>query len=252
MSAGLLVALLAGLVGLVGALVVGVVTSMVTKEAEARLDTVPVWLLRLARRRIPVSHREELYEEWAAELYYALHRSEDRPLTRLWLGARYALGLQRAGQRVANELGPVRSDFDNRVTSDEQDHLSERPIWLPPVKSGLRRTVAIGLSFSQLREAARIDLADVARDLSAGLTIEESNGYYLLESANYQVIALPRKARISGSPIAQVIRIRRPRRRLSSGKPILSLPVRFHPVWAEETCDLSEVVQADPPPGEQV
>src|SRR5262245_13620329 len=109
-SAGPVVALLAAAMGLVGALIVGVVISMVTKEAEAWLYMVPGWLLRVARRRIPVSHREELYEEWAAELYYALHRSEGRPLTRLWLGVRYALGLLRAGQRVVNELGPVRSE----------------------------------------------------------------------------------------------------------------------------------------------
>lgn len=91
-------------------IIVGVITSLVTQEATGWLDKVPGWLLRLARRRLPLSSRYALYDEWAAELDAALREMSGRPLSRLVFGIRYAAGLLRTGRRIARELGPVR-DF---------------------------------------------------------------------------------------------------------------------------------------------
>jgi|SRR5215211_578371 len=101
-------AFLAFLAGLVGAILVGVLINLATKEAEAWLDVLPGWLLRLARRRLPASHRVDLYGEWAAELHMALHNTEGRPISRLVLGIRYSIGLLRTARKIADELGPTR------------------------------------------------------------------------------------------------------------------------------------------------
>lgn len=47
-----------------GMVVVAVITSLVTQEATGWLDKVPGWLLQLARRRLPLSRRDTLYDEW--------------------------------------------------------------------------------------------------------------------------------------------------------------------------------------------
>lgn len=107
MSAGTLAEWLAPASGVI---ILGVITSLVTQEATGWLDKVPGWLLRLARRRLPLNSRYVLYDEWAAELDTAFHDMRGRPLSRLVFGIRYAVGLLRTARRIANELGPVR-DF---------------------------------------------------------------------------------------------------------------------------------------------
>src|SRR5215831_10627596 len=64
--------------GTVGTVVAGVLVSLLTRETEGWINAVPVWLLRLARRRVPSSHRDILWSEWSAELHAALHSTEDR------------------------------------------------------------------------------------------------------------------------------------------------------------------------------
>jgi len=107
MSGGVIVGFVAGLAA---AIVVGVLTSLLTKEAEGWIDALPGWLLRLARRRLPASNRGTLYDEWAAELHTVLHGMEARPLSRLLFGIRYAAGLLLAARQVADELGPAREE----------------------------------------------------------------------------------------------------------------------------------------------
>lgn len=75
-------------------------------------------LLRLARRRLPNGHRDELYAEWAAELQIALHHSEGTYLSRLMLGIRYAAGLLITAPQIARDLGRVRSSDINTITAD--------------------------------------------------------------------------------------------------------------------------------------
>lgn len=61
------------LAGAFGAVAVGVFTSLLTKETEGFIDALPGVMLRLARRRLPAEGRDDLYDEWAAELHTALH-----------------------------------------------------------------------------------------------------------------------------------------------------------------------------------
>ena len=118
-----------------GVVVLGVITSLVTQEATGWLDKVPGWLLRLARRRLPLTSRDTLYDEWAAELHAALHDMDSRPLSRLVLGIRYAAGLLRTARRVANELGPAR-DFNHRAETTAADRLVTLSLDIPQTDAG--------------------------------------------------------------------------------------------------------------------
>jgi hypothetical protein len=118
-----------------GVIVLGVITSLVTQEATGWLDKVPSWLLRLARRRLPLSSRDTLYDEWAAELHAALHGMDSRPLSRLVLGIRYAAGLLRTARRIARELGPAR-DFSYRAETTAADRLVVSSLDLPQADVG--------------------------------------------------------------------------------------------------------------------
>jgi len=136
MSGGVIIGFVAGLVG---ATVVGVLTNLLTREAEGWIDALPSWLLRLAGRRVPASHRDTLYDEWAAELHHALHGMDDRPLSRLLLGLRYAAGVLCAARRVAKELGPVR----HSSTEEFSDAGTNEPVDTPPLAG--RQSLDLGL-----------------------------------------------------------------------------------------------------------
>lgn len=152
------------LVGSAGAVVLAVLTGLLTKEAEGLIDALPGLMLRLARRRLPDGDRDDLYEEWAAELHVALHHSEGRPLTRLLLGVRYSAGLLRTARRIADELGPARRTSPARWdTESPADVLPDRqrpapadpvPVAVPqPPRGGptvLR--ILLGVQLRRLRE----------------------------------------------------------------------------------------------------
>ena len=120
-----------------GVVVLGVITSLVIQEATGWLDTVPGWLLRLARRRLPPSSRDTLYDEWAAELHAALHGMDSRPLSRLVLGIRYAAGLLRTARRVAREIGPARN-FNHHAEATAEDLLIVPSLDMPQADLGER------------------------------------------------------------------------------------------------------------------
>jgi len=116
--------------GTVGTVVAGVLVSLLTRETEGWINAVPVWLLRLARRRVPSSHRDILWSEWSAELHAALHSTEDRPVTRLLLGTRYALGLVLTARKIADELGPARAPAEGPTAGEQAHEASSRsPGW---------------------------------------------------------------------------------------------------------------------------
>lgn len=112
-------------------------SSLVTQEATGWLDMVPGWLFRLARRRLPLTSRDTLYDEWAAELHAALHSLDSRPLSRLIFGIRYAAGLLRTARRVARELGPAR-DFSYRAGTTDADRLVVPSLDVPQADMGER------------------------------------------------------------------------------------------------------------------
>jgi hypothetical protein len=88
----------------VGVLIFGVAGNALSDEARGRLDRLPHTLLRLAGRRLPHDVRDDLTDEWEAELGAILAQAAGLPITRLVVGTRYSLGLLRVAPRVAGEL----------------------------------------------------------------------------------------------------------------------------------------------------
>lgn len=98
---GVVCALLAFLAGL-GVTVLG---DMVSEEVRDRLDHIPHFMLKLAARRLDAGQRSAVYEdEWLPELTYILKGAETRPITRLFTGIRYALGILASVRRIARRL----------------------------------------------------------------------------------------------------------------------------------------------------
>jgi hypothetical protein len=90
---------------LLGAVVLGTFAGMLRDEIRGRAELLPHLVLRLAIARLPGSVREDLAEEWRAELAVILEHSQELPVTRLLTGLRFAGGLLRSAPAIARELG---------------------------------------------------------------------------------------------------------------------------------------------------
>lgn len=78
---------------------------MVSEEVRDRLDHLPHAILRLAARRLGPDQRAVVYEdEWMPELTYILKGDEARPITRLYHGTRFALGIFASARRIERDL----------------------------------------------------------------------------------------------------------------------------------------------------
>jgi transcriptional regulator with XRE-family HTH domain len=75
-----------------------------SEEIRGRLDRLPHLLIRLASRRVPGDVRDELIDEWTAELHEILHGAEALPVTRLVCGIRFGLGLLRTAPDIGRQL----------------------------------------------------------------------------------------------------------------------------------------------------
>jgi transcriptional regulator with XRE-family HTH domain len=166
MSGGVIAAFVAGTVSAVS---VGVLTSLVTTEAEGRIDGLPMLLLRVARRRLPESSRDDLYDEWAAELHAALHGTQGRPLSRLVLGIRFAAGLVRTARQIADELGtarrPAPDQRDDDVAADTGPVAVDLPGFAMPAQARGGPTVLriiLGAQLRRLRERNQITRGEAA------------------------------------------------------------------------------------------
>jgi hypothetical protein len=81
-----------------------VIGRILQEEAVKRLSRIPFALISLASARLPRELREEVAAEWRAELDFALHCADGRPLTRLLRGIRYAAGLLMSAPAIADSL----------------------------------------------------------------------------------------------------------------------------------------------------
>jgi len=108
----ILIAILA-FIALVGPALIG---DLVSEEIRNRLDRLPHGLIRLATRRLPMGVRRELTEEWSAELHEILRGAEALPITRLFRGTHYALGLLRTAPGIGRALTEgIEADYEQRV-----------------------------------------------------------------------------------------------------------------------------------------
>jgi hypothetical protein len=92
--------------GVLGGLGMTAIGDMVSEEVRDRLDHLPYAILRLAARQLDDEQRVALYvDQWLPELIYILKGNEARPITRLYHGTRFALGILAAVRRITAELG---------------------------------------------------------------------------------------------------------------------------------------------------
>jgi len=100
------IAVLLGVLGGVASFAaMAAIGDMVSEEVRDRLDHLPHAILRLAARRLDPGLREDVYDdEWMPELTYILKGDEARPITRLYHGTRFALGILAAARRIARRL----------------------------------------------------------------------------------------------------------------------------------------------------
>lgn len=75
---------------------------MVSEEVRDRLDHLPHAILRLAARQLLPEQRLSVYKDiWLPDLAYILKGDQSRPVTRLYHGTRWALGILVSARRVA-------------------------------------------------------------------------------------------------------------------------------------------------------
>jgi hypothetical protein len=119
--------MLAVVLGIAGGLAMTAVGDMVSEEVRDRLDHLPQAFLRLAARRVDLAKRKAIYDdEWLPELTYILKGDESRPVTRLFVGTRYALGILISARRVARHLSrPAPGQLGG--TPDEGRDISAAP-----------------------------------------------------------------------------------------------------------------------------
>jgi hypothetical protein len=105
MSASLAIAV--AFVTLAGMMLWGALNTMCLEEIVTRIGGIPSALIRLAASRLPRQARDDLADEWRAELDFILRDTDGLPITRLLRGMRYAIGLLRVSPGTACELSPV-------------------------------------------------------------------------------------------------------------------------------------------------
>jgi hypothetical protein len=91
--------------GVIGGLGLAAIGDLVSEEIRGRLDHLPHAILRLAAWRLSPALRDDVYaDEWMPELTYILRGDEARPITRLYHGIRFALGILVAARRIGRGL----------------------------------------------------------------------------------------------------------------------------------------------------
>lgn len=79
-------------------------SDMIQEEARTRLSRIPFALIRLAAARIPRELREDLADEWNAELEHVLTGNDDMPVTWLVRGIRCSACLLISGREIMDCL----------------------------------------------------------------------------------------------------------------------------------------------------
>jgi hypothetical protein len=92
-------------VGFITALLLGSLYGLINEEIRGWLSIMPHGILRLAATFLDPSQRATIYQdEWLPELSYILRCADDRPITRLIRGIKFAAGLLISSHRVARRL----------------------------------------------------------------------------------------------------------------------------------------------------
>jgi hypothetical protein len=96
-------------------LVMTAIGDLVSEEVRDRLDHLPHAILRLAAWRLDQAQRVIMYDdEWMPELTFILKGDEARPITRLYDGTRFALGILCSAHRIASQVDRAAIDQATR------------------------------------------------------------------------------------------------------------------------------------------
>jgi hypothetical protein len=152
---------LLALLCIAGGLFATAIGDMASEEVRDRLDHLPHVILRLAALRLDPAERVAIYDdEWLPELIYILQGDEARPVTRLYHGARFALGILVAARRIARDLHRAEPLAEDQLTPSqvvgraEHLELDDRPQLVSPEPIVLR--MLLGTQLRRLREAAGV------------------------------------------------------------------------------------------------
>jgi hypothetical protein len=116
-----------GVLGFFGGLGVTAFGDLVSEEVRDRLDHLPHAILRLAARRLAPMQRAAIYQdEWLPELTYILRGDQARPITRLYHGTGFALGIAFSVRRIGASLKPELSAQGSPAGQESSDSWLER------------------------------------------------------------------------------------------------------------------------------
>jgi hypothetical protein len=106
--------------GFIGTFCMTAIGDIVSEEVRDRLDHLPHAILALAAKRLDPAQRDTLYQEvWLPDLAYYLRGDEARPVTRLYHGLGFALGMLASAGRSSRNLDQPVTQSDIQVIRDD-------------------------------------------------------------------------------------------------------------------------------------
>ncbi len=112
--------------GILAGLAMTVLGDMARQEIRDRLDHLPHAVLCLAARQLDPSQRITIYQdEWVPELTYILTGAETRPITRLVIGTRYALGILVSAHRIARHVRRIPAETPSSRSLPDPEVISQ-------------------------------------------------------------------------------------------------------------------------------
>ena len=170
---------LLALLGVAGGLVAAAIGDMVSEEIRDRLDHLPHAILRLAACRLDASERAAIYDdEWLPELIYILQGDEARPVSRVYHGVRFALGILITARRIARDLQRAAPLMEKQPSfqavggaeqpeADDSQELAQPAPALPAMSEPTVLRMMLGAQLRRLREAAGITAQQAGEEIRA-------------------------------------------------------------------------------------
>jgi DNA-binding XRE family transcriptional regulator len=171
---------LLALLGVASGLFAAAIGDMMSEEIRDRLDHLPHAILRLAARRLDASERAAIYDhEWLPELIYILQGDEARPVSRIYHGVRFALGILIVARRIARDLHRAAPFVESQQPSfhgvggaeqpevDHSQELGEPAPTVPVMSEPTVLRMLLGAELRRLREAAGITVEQAGHEIRA-------------------------------------------------------------------------------------
>jgi Domain of unknown function (DUF5753)/Helix-turn-helix domain len=170
---------LLALLGIAGGLFAAAIGDMVSEEIRDRLDHLPHAILRLAARRLDASERAAIYDnEWLPELIYILQGDEARPVSRVYHGVRFALGILITARRIARDLRRAAPLMEKQPSlqavggaeqpeAGDSQELAQPAPTSPAMSEPAVLRMLLGAQLRRLREAAGITVEQAGYEIRA-------------------------------------------------------------------------------------